>query len=189
VLRTGRRASASVLPPLQALPPRVGHAGPNLGEREACLARLFWEKWGDFLRARTCAVPEGKLRSRTSPRERYRRRHRDIFEHLNRDADRGPRCLSRFVPARRAPTVLSCECRGTRSITYDELVRRRAWKAIKARCGNGGAVVGNAQACCAGHPGVLRAGPRESYYPDDERTRHAGDRLLSPGVPPTDRSS
>jgi GT2 family glycosyltransferase/glycosyltransferase involved in cell wall biosynthesis len=147
--------------------------GTDVGERERESQRVFWERWGDFFDARGVHTEAGKLRViYVTEGTGIGGGHRDIFEHLNRLAERGhevalytlgdhPDWFELRVP------VHSFEF-------YDELVEALAdVDAIKvATWWNTSMPVW--------HASVLRGIPvyfvqdiETSYYPDDESVRHA----------------
>ncbi|HUB77008.1 MAG TPA: glycosyltransferase family 2 protein, partial [Solirubrobacteraceae bacterium] len=67
--------------------------GTDVGERERASQQLFWELWGDFFDARDVRTAEGKLRVvYVTEGTGVGGGHRDIFEHLNRLAERGHEC-------------------------------------------------------------------------------------------------
>jgi GT2 family glycosyltransferase len=64
--------------------------GTDLGERERESQRLFWERWSDFFDTREVCTPDGRLRIVYVTEDTgIGGGHRDIFEHLNRLAERG----------------------------------------------------------------------------------------------------
>ena len=147
--------------------------GIDVGERERRSQRHFWERWGEFFDARNVRNADGRLRvAYVTEGTGIGGGHRDVFEHLNRLSDRGHE-VSLYTLGEppdwfelRAP-VHSFEY-------YDELVEALAeLDAIKvATWWNTAAPVW--------HASVLRGIPvyfvqdiETSYYPDDERTRHA----------------
>jgi GT2 family glycosyltransferase len=147
--------------------------GTDVGDRERISQRIFWEQWGDFFDARDVLTPGGKLRiAYVTEGTGIGGGHRDIFEHLNRLQERGHEVSLYTLGEQpdwfdlRAP-VHSFEY-------YDELVEALApLDAIKvATWWNTASPVWQAS--------VLRGSPvyfvqdiETSYYPDDERTRHA----------------
>jgi GT2 family glycosyltransferase/glycosyltransferase involved in cell wall biosynthesis len=147
--------------------------GTNVGEREAASQRIFWERWGDFFDARAVRTPAGKLRiAYVTEGTGIGGGHRDIFEHLNRLHERGhdvslyslgerPKWFDLHVP------VHSFEY-------YEELVEALApLEAIKvATWWNTAAPVWQASVL-HGIPVYFVQDIETSYYPDDERTRHA----------------
>jgi GT2 family glycosyltransferase/glycosyltransferase involved in cell wall biosynthesis len=147
--------------------------GTDVGEREAESQRLFWERWGDFFDAREVRTAEGKLRvAYVTEGTGIGGGHRDIFEHLNRLLDRGHE-VSLYTLGE-APAWFDLRAPVHSFEYYDELVEELAkLDAIKvATWWNTAAPVW--------HASVLRGIPvyfvqdiETSYYPDDERTRHA----------------
>ena len=166
--------------------------GTDVGERERESQRLFWERWSEFFDAREVTVGAGEGEHHREPEKRSSSSrpegplriayvtegtgigggHRDIFEHLNRLAERGhdvalytlgepPDWFSLRVP------VHSFEY-------YDELVQALApLDAIKvATWWNTAAPVWYASVL-HGIPVYFVQDIETSYYPDDERTRHA----------------
>src|SRR5271155_2556180 len=147
--------------------------GTDVGGRERASQRLFWELWGDFFDARDVRTAEGKLRVvYVTEGTGVGGGHRDIFEHLNRLHDRGhevslytlgdpPDWFELRVPVR------SFEF-------YDELVDALSkLDAIKvATWWNTAAPVWQASVL-RGIPVYFVQDIETSYYPDDERTRHA----------------
>jgi GT2 family glycosyltransferase len=147
--------------------------GTDVGERELASQRYFWTKWGDFFDRRDVRTPEGRLRvAYVTEGTGIGGGHRDIFEHLNRLADRGhevalytlggpPEWFELRVP------VHSFEL-------YEELVDALAdLDAIKvATWWNTAAPVWRAS-LLRGIPVYFVQDIETSYYPDDERTRHA----------------
>ncbi len=147
--------------------------GTEVGERERASQRLFWERWGEFFDARDVRTPEGGLRvAYVTEGTGVGGGHRDIFEHLNRLAERGhevalytlgdpPDWFELRVP------VHSFEF-------YDELIEALAGvDAIKvATWWNTAAPVWLASVL-HGIPVYFVQDIETSYYPDDETTRHA----------------
>ena len=147
--------------------------GTDLGERERESQRYFWERWGEFFDAREVRTPEGKLRVVYVTEDTgVGGGHRDVFEHLNRLLERGHDvCLYTlgdppdWFPLR--VPVRSFE-------DYDELVAALSQlDAIKvATWWNTAAPVWRASVL-RGIPVYFVQDIETSYYPDDERTRHA----------------
>ncbi len=147
--------------------------GTDVGERERASQRLFWELWGDFFDAREVHTAEGKLRVvYVTEGTGIGGGHRDIFEHLNRLLDRGHEVALYTLGdppdwfELRAP-VHSFEL-------YDELVDALSGlDSIKvATWWNTAAPVWQASVL-RGIPVYFVQDIETSYYPDDERTRHA----------------
>jgi GT2 family glycosyltransferase/glycosyltransferase involved in cell wall biosynthesis len=147
--------------------------GTDVGERERQSQQLFWELWGNFFDARDVRTADGKLRVvYVTEGTGIGGGHRDIFEHLNRLAERGHEVAlytlgeqPDWFPLR--ATVHSFEY-------YDELVTALAGvDAIKvATWWNTAAPVWRASVL-HGIPVYFVQDIETSYYPDDERTRHA----------------
>jgi len=147
--------------------------GTDVGERERASQRVFWARWGDFFDARQVRTEAGKLRVIYVTEDTgVGGGHRDIFEHLNRLQERGHEVAlytlgdePRWFPLQ-AP-VHSFE-------DYDELLAELAEQdAIKvATWWNTSAPVWRASVL-RGIPVYFVQDIETSYYPDDERTRHA----------------
>jgi GT2 family glycosyltransferase/glycosyltransferase involved in cell wall biosynthesis len=147
--------------------------GTDVGERELASQRLFWERWGEFFDARDVRAENGRLRVvYVTEGTGVGGGHRDIFEHLNRLSERGhdvalytlgdePDWFELCVP------VHCFEL-------YDELVDELSGvDAIKvATWWNTAAPVWRASVL-RGIPVYFVQDIETSYYPDDERTRHA----------------
>jgi GT2 family glycosyltransferase/glycosyltransferase involved in cell wall biosynthesis len=147
--------------------------GTEVGERELASQRLFWERWGPFFDARSVRTESGALRvAYVTEGTGVGGGHRDIFEHLNRLAERGhevalytlgdpPDWFELRVP------VHSFE-------DYDGLVEALAGvDAVKvATWWNTAAPVWLASVL-NGIPVYFVQDIETSYYPDDETTRHA----------------
>jgi GT2 family glycosyltransferase len=147
--------------------------GVDLGERERESQRYFWERWGAFFDARDVRTPAGKLRvAYVTEDTGVGGGHRDIFEHLNRLADRGHE-VSLFTLGDR-PDWFDLRVPVHSFELYDELVAELAQlDAIKvATWWNTAAPVWRASVL-RGIPVYFVQDIETSYYPDDERTRHA----------------
>ncbi|HXP98989.1 MAG TPA: glycosyltransferase [Solirubrobacteraceae bacterium] len=147
--------------------------GTDVGERERESQRVFWERWGEFFDARDVRTPEGKLRvAYVTEGTGVGGGHRDIFEHLNRLAERGhevalytlgeqPDWFDLHVP------VHSFEL-------YDELVDELALlDAIKVATWWNTAMPVWYASVLRGIPAYFVQDIETSYYPDDEPVRHA----------------
>ncbi len=147
--------------------------GTDVGERERESQRVFWERWGEFFDAREVHTPEGKLRVvYVTEGTGVGGGHRDIFEHLNRLAERGhevalytlgeqPDWFDLHVP------VHSFEL-------YDELVDELALlDAIKVATWWNTAMPVWYASVLRGIPVYFVQDIETSYYPDDEPVRHA----------------
>jgi GT2 family glycosyltransferase len=147
--------------------------GTDVGERERESQRIFWERWGEFFDARDVRTADNSLRVvYVTEGTGVGGGHRDVFEHLNRLLDRGHDVAlytlgdpPDWFPLR-AP-VHSFE-------DYDALVDALADEdAIKvATWWNTAAPVWRASVL-HGIPVYFVQDIETSYYPDDERTRHA----------------
>jgi GT2 family glycosyltransferase len=147
--------------------------GTDVGERERESQRVFWERWGEFFDARDVRTESGRLRVvYVTEGTGIGGGHRDIFEHLNRLAERGHEVALYTLGEQpdwfelRAP-VHSFEF-------YDELVEALAdVDAIKvATWWNTAAPVWRASVL-HGIPAYFVQDIETSYYPDDESVRHA----------------
>jgi GT2 family glycosyltransferase/glycosyltransferase involved in cell wall biosynthesis len=147
--------------------------GTDVGERERESQRLFWELWGDFFDARNVRTSDGNLRvAYVTEGTGIGGGHRDIFEHLNRLAERGhevalytlgdePDWFELRVPVR------SFEF-------YDELVDELAGiEAIKVATWWNTAMPVWRASVLHGIPVYFVQDIETSYYPDDESVRHA----------------
>jgi GT2 family glycosyltransferase/glycosyltransferase involved in cell wall biosynthesis len=147
--------------------------GTDVGERERESQRVFWEQWGAFFDAREVHTPEGKLRvAYVTEGTGVGGGHRDIFEHLNRLAERGhevalytlgeqPDWFDLHVP------VHSYEF-------YDELIADLAdVDAIKVATWWNTAMPVWRSSVVKGIPVYFVQDIETSYYPDDESVRHA----------------
>jgi GT2 family glycosyltransferase/glycosyltransferase involved in cell wall biosynthesis len=147
--------------------------GTDLGEREAESQRFFWERWGDFFDARHVLTPEGKLHvAYVTEDTGVGGGHRDIFEHLNRLADRGHDVA--LYTLGDAPDWFPLRVPVHSFEFYEELVAELSeLDAIKvATWWNTAAPVWRASVL-RGIPVYFVQDIETSYYPDDERTRHA----------------
>ncbi|HSZ70443.1 MAG TPA: glycosyltransferase [Solirubrobacteraceae bacterium] len=147
--------------------------GTDVGERERASQRLFWELWGDFFDARDVRTPEGKLRIvYVTEGTGVGGGHRDIFEHLNRLAERGHECA--LYTLGEAPDWFDLRVPVRSFEFYDELIDALApLDAIKvATWWNTAAPVWYASVL-HGIPVYFVQDIETSYYPDDESVRHA----------------
>jgi GT2 family glycosyltransferase/glycosyltransferase involved in cell wall biosynthesis len=168
--------------------------GMEVGERERESQRLFWERWSDFLDARTVTVgvdAAGDDRSATAATGDFARArddrlrivyvtedtgvgggHRDIFEHLNRLSARGHDVAlytlgdpPEWFPLR-APVHSFAD--------YDELAHALAEvDAIKVATWWMTAMPVWRASIPRGIPVYFVQDIETSYYPDHERARHA----------------
>jgi len=147
--------------------------GTDVGERERISQRLFWQRWGDFFDAREVRTPDGKLRvAYVTEGTGVGGGHRDIFEHLNRLLDRGHEVA--LYTLGDAPDWFELRAPVHSFELYDELVEALAdLDAIKVTTWwNTAAPVWQASVL-RGIPVYFVQDIETSYYPDDERTRHA----------------
>jgi GT2 family glycosyltransferase/glycosyltransferase involved in cell wall biosynthesis len=147
--------------------------GTEVGERERESQRVFWERWGEFFDAREARSEDGRLRVvYVTEGTGVGGGHRDIFEHLNRLADRGhevalytlgeePEWFDLRVPVR------SFEF-------YDELVEELSRvDAIKVATWWNTAMPVWRASVVRGIPVYFVQDIETSYYPDDESVRNA----------------
>jgi GT2 family glycosyltransferase len=147
--------------------------GMDVGQRERESQRHFWEQWGAFFDARDVRTPDGKLRvAYVTEDTGIGGGHRDIFEHLNRLAERGHE-VSLYTLGE-APDWFALDVPVHTFELYDELVEELSkLDAIKvATWWNTAAPVWIASVL-RGIPVYFVQDIETSYYPDDERTRHA----------------
>jgi GT2 family glycosyltransferase len=147
--------------------------GTDLGDRERTSQRVFWEQWGDFFDARDVLTPEGRLRvAYVTEGTGIGGGHRDIFEHLNRLQERGHE-VSLYTLGEQ-PDWFELRVPVHSFEYYDELVEALApLDAIKmATWWNTAAPVWQASVL-RGIAAYFVQDIETSYYPDDERTRHA----------------
>ena len=147
--------------------------GTDQGERELASQSLFWERWSEFFDDREVRTEDGRLRIVYVTEDTgVGGGHRDIFEHLNRLAERGhdvalyslggqPDWFDLRVP------VHSFE-------GYDELVAALApIEAIKVATWWMTAPEVWAASVARGIPVYFVQDIETSYYPDHEQARHA----------------
>jgi GT2 family glycosyltransferase len=147
--------------------------GTDVGERERASQQLFWELWGDFFDAREVCTPEGKLRVvYVTEGTGVGGGHRDIFEHLNRLAERGHECA--LYTLGEQPDWFDLHVPVHSFEFYDELIAALAdVEAIKvATWWNTAAPVWYASVL-RGIAVYFVQDIETSYYPDDESVRHA----------------
>jgi GT2 family glycosyltransferase len=147
--------------------------GTDVGERERESQRVFWEKWGEFFDAREVRTPAGKLRVLYVTEDTgVGGGHRDVFEHLNRLHERGHDVALYTLGER--PSWFQLHVPVHSFEDYDELVAALEGEdAIKvATWWNTAAPVWRASVL-HGIPVYFVQDIETSYYPDDERTRHA----------------
>ncbi len=147
--------------------------GTDVGERERESQRLFWELWGDFFDARDVRTADGKLRVvYVTEGTGVGGGHRDIFEHLNRLAERGHECA--LYTLGEQPDWFEL-CVPVHSFDfYDELVEELAeLDAIKVATWWNTAMPVWRASVLRGIPVYFVQDIETSYYPDDESVRHA----------------
>jgi GT2 family glycosyltransferase/glycosyltransferase involved in cell wall biosynthesis len=147
--------------------------GTDVGERERASQRLFWELWGAFFDARDVRTAEGKLRIvYVTEGTGVGGGHRDIFEHLNRLAERGHECALYTLGGQ--PDWFDLQVPVRSFEFYDELIDAlTGLDAIKvATWWNTAAPVWYASVL-HGIPAYFVQDIETSYYPDDESVRHA----------------
>ncbi len=147
--------------------------GTDVGARERASQELFWELWGDFFDARDVRTPGGGLRIvYVTEGTGVGGGHRDIFEHLNRLAERGHECA--LYTLGEEPDWFDLRVPVRSFEFYDELIDALAGlDAIKvATWWNTAAPVWYASVL-HGTPVYFVQDIETSYYPDDESVRHA----------------
>jgi GT2 family glycosyltransferase/glycosyltransferase involved in cell wall biosynthesis len=175
-LRTWQ-AGFSVLyfPPATLLHMESVTRGEQLGARERASQEAFWQRWGDFFDARGPAVrtSDGHLRVVYVTEDTgVGGGHRDIFEHMDRLIARGHDVRLFTLGGQPDWYPLKAPVRSFED--YDELVAALAREdAIKvATWWNTGRPVWTASVL-RGIPVFFVQDIETSYYPDDERSRHA----------------
>jgi GT2 family glycosyltransferase len=147
--------------------------GTNVGERERISQRVFWEHWGHFFDARDVRTPEGKLRvAYVTEGTGVGGGHRDIFEHLNRLAERGHEVA--LYTLGEQPEWFELKVPVHCYEFYDELVEELAeLDAIKVATWWNTAMPVWRASVVKGIPVYFVQDIETSYYPDDESVRHA----------------
>ena len=149
--------------------------GTDVGERERTSQRLFWERWSEFFDARSVYAdePGGSLRIvYVTADTGVGGGHRDIFEHLNRLAERGhevslytlgeaPEWFALRVPVHSFPDydalVAALTPLDAIKVATWWMTALPVWRASVAR----------------GIPVYFVQDIETSYYPDHEQARHA----------------
>ena len=147
--------------------------GTDVGERERVSQQVFWERWGDFFDAREVRAESGRLRViYVTEGTGVGGGHRDVFEHLNRLQERGHEVALYTLGER--PEWFPLQAPVHSFEDYEELVAQLSEQdAIKiATWWNTAAPVWRASVL-RGIPVYFVQDIETSYYPDDERTRHA----------------
>jgi GT2 family glycosyltransferase len=147
--------------------------GTTQGERELDSQRLFWERWSGFFDDREVRTPEGRLRiAYVTEDTGIGGGHRDIFEHLNRLAERGhdvalytlgdpPDWFELRAPVHSFPDydalVAALAPLDAIKVATWWMTAEPVWRASVAR----------------GIPVYFVQDIETSYYPDHEQARHA----------------
>jgi GT2 family glycosyltransferase len=147
--------------------------GTDVGERERESQRVFWERWGEFFDAREVRTQNGKLRVvYVTEGTGVGGGHRDIFEHLNRLAERGHEVALYTLGER--PDWFELRVPVHSFEFYDELVEALAdVDAIKVATWWNTAMPTWYASVLKGIPVYFVQDIETSYYPDDEAVRHA----------------
>ncbi len=147
--------------------------GTDVGERERASQRIFWERWSGFFDARAVRTSTGGLRvAYVTEGTGVGGGHRDIFEHLNRLAARGHE-VSLYTLGE-PPAWFDLRVPVHSFEYYDELVDALApLEAIKVATWWNTAMPVWRASVLHGIPAYFVQDIETSYYPDDERTRHA----------------
>jgi GT2 family glycosyltransferase/glycosyltransferase involved in cell wall biosynthesis len=147
--------------------------GTDVGERERESQRVFWELWGPFFDAREVRTPEGKLRvAYVTEGTGVGGGHRDIFEHLNRLAERGHEPA--LYTLGEQPDWFELNVPVHCYEFYDELIADLAdVDAIKVATWWNTAMPVWRASVVKGIPVYFVQDIETSYYPDDESVRHA----------------
>jgi GT2 family glycosyltransferase len=148
--------------------------GTTQGERELTSQRLFWERWSGFFDDREVRTPDGRLRIVYVTEDTgIGGGHRDIFEHLNRLADRG-HDVSLYTLGER-PEWFDLRAVPLHTFAdYDALVAALApLDAIKVATWWMTALPVFRASVARGIPVYFVQDIEASYYPDHENARHA----------------
>ncbi|HTC58542.1 MAG TPA: glycosyltransferase [Solirubrobacteraceae bacterium] len=147
--------------------------GTDVGERERESQRVFWERWGAFFDARDVRAANGKLRVvYVTEGTGIGGGHRDIFEHLNRLAERGHEVA--LYTLGEEPDWFDLHAPVHSFEFYDELVEDLAQvDAIKVATWWNTAMPVWYASVLRGIPVYFVQDIETSYYPDDESVRHA----------------
>jgi GT2 family glycosyltransferase len=147
--------------------------GTDVGERERASQRVFWETWGEFFDARDVRTPDGRLRvAYVTEDTGVGGGHRDIFEHLNRLAERGHEVALYTLGER--PDWFELRVPVHSFEFYEELIEALApLEAIKVATWWNTAVPVWRASVLRGIPVYFVQDIETSYYPDDEMVRHA----------------
>jgi GT2 family glycosyltransferase len=147
--------------------------GTDVGERERESQRVFWERWGEFFDARDVHAANGRLRVvYVTEGTGVGGGHRDIFEHLNRLAERGHEVA--LYTLGEQPDWFELRVPVHSFEFYDELVEALAQvDAIKVATWWNTAMPVWYSSVLRGIPVYFVQDIETSYYPDDESVRHA----------------
>jgi GT2 family glycosyltransferase len=147
--------------------------GTTQGERELTSQCLFWERWSDFFDARETRTPDGRLRIVYVTEDTgVGGGHRDIFEHLNRLADRGHDVALYTLGGQ--PDWFELRAPVHSFADYDALVAALApLEAIKVATWWMTALPVFRASVARGIPVYFVQDIETSYYPDHEQARHA----------------
>jgi GT2 family glycosyltransferase len=147
--------------------------GTDLGEREKSSQELFWARWSDFFDARSVRTEAGRLRIVYVTEDTgVGGGHRDIFEHLNRLAERGHEVSLYTLGA--APDWFTLQVPVHSFADYHDLSNALAEvDAIKVATWWMTAVPVWRASIPRGIPVYFVQDIETSYYPDHERARHA----------------
>ncbi len=147
--------------------------GTDVGERERESQRVFWERWGEFFDAREVRTESGKLRIvYVTEGTGVGGGHRDIFEHLNRLAERGHEVA--LYTLGEQPDWFELHAPVHSFEFYDELVEALSGvDAIKVATWWNTAMPTWYASVLKGIPVYFVQDIETSYYPDDESVRHA----------------
>ncbi len=145
--------------------------GTVQGEREAASQRLFWSRWGDFLDARQVRDEHGRLRIVYVTHDTgVGGGHREIFEQLNRLAERGHDV--RLFTLDAEPDWFALRCPVHSFLDYDTLVDELApLEAIKVATWWKTAPPVWRASVLTGIPVYFVQDQESSYYPDSPRAR------------------
>lgn len=147
--------------------------GTGVRERERASQRVFWARWGEFFDARSVRSANGALRVVYVTEDTgVGGGHRDIFEHLNGLHDRGHEAELWTLGSQPDWFALRAPIRSFDD--YEALIEAlKPVEAIKvATWWNTAAPVWEASVL-RGIPVYFVQDIETSYYPDDERARHA----------------
>lgn len=146
--------------------------GMHVGERERESQRVFWERWGELFDARHVRTEKGRLRIVYVTEDTgVGGGHRDIFEHLNRLAQRGHDVALYTLGG--LPDWFDLRVQVRSFEDYEALVAALAdIDAIKVATWWTTAIPVWRASVLKGVPVYFVQDIETSYYPDDERMRH-----------------